>query len=150
MRNDRNTQSLDNRQQQLIEEFLQLSEWAERYQYLIELGGSLPPMPTSWRTDHNRVPECRGDTFLARERRDGLLFLHAASDTPILAGVLALIVEVYSGMPPSEILRYPPVLLDQIGLTQNLSPHRRGALLRIHERLVVLATNIEMPRRLAS
>lgn len=150
MRNDWSTQSIEARQQRMIEEFLQLGEWAERYQYLIELGGKLPAMRTSWRTDRSRVPECRGDTFLAGESRDGRLFLHAASDIPILAGVLALIVEVYSGMPASEVLRHPPMLLDRIGLTHNLSRHRRAALLHIHERLISLATNVEMLRRLAS
>jgi sulfur transfer protein SufE len=84
------------------------------------------------------------------ERRDGLLFLHACSDRPVVAGILALIVGLYSGLAPAEIVRHPPVLLDRVGLTHRLSPHRRVALLRIHERLAALAADIGAPRRLVS
>lgn len=144
------TLSVPERQRHLIDEFLLLDEWAERYQHLIDLGKRLAPIPAPLRIDRNRVPACRGQTFLAGQRQNNLIVLHASSDTPILAGILALILDVYSGRPPAEILRHPPVLFDRIGLTQNLSPHRRAALLGIHERLIAVVADVEAPRRLAS
>ncbi|MCS0504759.1 SufE family protein [Ancylobacter mangrovi] len=146
----RSGETIAERQQRLIDEFLLIDEWADRYLHLSEVARSLPPLPATFRADYYRVPECPSNTFLAGERKNGVLFLHAASDTPILAGILALVVELYCGEPPAEILRHPPVILDRIGLTKNLSPHRRVALLRIHERLVALASDVDGTRRLAS
>ena len=142
--------SVAERQSRLADEFLFIDEWGDRYQYLIELGKRLPPMPAGLRTECNRLPECAGETFFAGERSDGRLFLHAASDMPVLAGILALIVEIYSGGELAAILRHPPAIFDRTGLTTMLSPHRRVALLRIHERLVRLASDRAAPRRLAS
>lgn len=138
------------RQQRLIDEFLLFDSWAERYQHLIELGGFLPPLPRALRIDRNRVPACGGGTFLAGERQEGHLFLHATSDMPVPSGLLAIMLRIYSGARPADILRHPPVLLDRIGLTHRLSPHRRIVLLHIHERLLTLASDHETSGKLVS
>ncbi|MGX9393938.1 SufE family protein (plasmid) [Nitrobacteraceae bacterium UC4446_H13] len=144
------TLSIEERQRRISEEFRQFDDWIERYQYLIEYGEGLPAIAASLRIPANHISECHGSTFLAGERREGLLFLYAASDIPILAGVLALLVNVYSGMPPRDILRHPAVMFEQIGLIRNLSPHRRASLIGINQRLVALASDISWPGRLAS
>lgn len=142
--------SIQERQERLVEEFLLFDDWAERYQYLVDLGRGLPPFPPSLRSKRHRIAGCDGQTFLSATRRDGRLFLYGASDMPVLAGILAILIRVYSGETPTDVLRHPPLLLDRIGLTRRLSPHRRLALLRIHERLLALAGDLDASGRLAS
>lgn len=142
--------SIPERQQRLVDEFLLFDSWDERYRYLIELGELLPPLPRPMRADRYRVPACGSATFLAGERQNGRLFLHAASDMPMPARLLAILLRIYSDAPPADILRHPPVLLDRIGLTHRLSPHRRIVLLHIHERLLTLASDHETSGKLVS
>ena len=144
-----NTSILE-RQARLIDEFLLFEDWAERYQYLIDLGRGLSPLPPSARVERGRIAGCHGETFLSATRQDGRLFFYGASDMPVPAGILAILVHIYSGETPSDILRHPPVLLDRIGLTRRLSPHRRLALVRIHERLLALASDLDTSGKLAS
>ena len=146
---DESTSIVDH-QKQLIEEFLLFENWAERYQYLIDLGDALAPLPVSMRTDANRITGCHSETFLIGVRTNGQLRFHGASDMPTLAGLLAIIIRVYSNKAPADILRHPPDLLDSIGLTKILSPHRRVALLRIHERLITLASDMPEVSKRAS
>lgn len=147
---ERASNSVAERQKRITDEFLLLDDWNDRYHHLIDLGKSLPPLAPCHYSDCNRVAECHGNTFLAGQQTDRRLLLFGASDIPILAGILAVLIDVYSGFPTAEILRHPPVFLDNIGLTRRLSPHRRVALLRIHERLLALAADSEVPQKLAS
>jgi cysteine desulfuration protein SufE len=142
--------SILERQEHLIEEFLLFDDWADRYQYLIDLGRSLPPFPPSLQSERHRIAGCDGQTFLSATRQDGRLFLYGASDMPVPAGILAILSRIYSGETPADILRHPPVLLDRIGLTRRLSPHRRLVLARIHERLLALASDLDASGKLAS
>ncbi|MGA1834172.1 SufE family protein [Rhizobium wenxiniae] len=142
--------SIIDRQRDLIDEFMLFDDWAERYQYLIDLGETLPPLPSSMRTDANRIAGCYSETYLAAEWMNGRLQLQGASEMPALAGLLAIAIRVYSGEVAGDILRHPPKLFDQIGLTRRLSPHRRVALLQIHERLIALASGFPEASKLAS
>lgn len=126
-------------QRRLIEEFEIFHGWSERYQYLIELGGRLAPIPEAMKIDRNRIRNCLGDAWLAGTRRNGLLYLSAASQTDVLGGLLAIAVEVYSGRPPDQILSHPLIVLETTGLRQRLSPHRLAAYAEITTRLRVLA-----------
>jgi cysteine desulfuration protein SufE len=83
---------------------------------------------------------CRGDAWLAGIRRDGRLYLSAASETGVLAGLLAIIVEVYSGRAAEDVLHHPLVVLETTGLSQRLSPHRLAACREILVRLRELAS----------
>jgi cysteine desulfuration protein SufE len=126
-------------QRRLIEEFEIFDSWSERYQYLIELGRRLAPIPEIMKTDRNRIRNCQSDAWLAGIRRNGLLYLSAASQTDVLAGLLAIAVEVYSGQPPDRILSHPLIVLEATGLRQRLSPHRLAAHAEITTRLRALA-----------
>lgn len=142
--------SITVRQQRLIDEFASLEGWSDRYQHLSDLGRLMPPMPPALRIEQNRVRECQNDTFLAGVHSADCLDLFGASDAPVLAGILAILVDLYSGERPADILRHPPVIFDRIGLTRQLSPHRRIALLHIHDRLTTIASGFLGERRLAS
>jgi cysteine desulfuration protein SufE len=114
--------------------------WIERYETLIDLGRRLAPMPVSLRNDRNRIRTCQGDAWLAGIRHDGRLYLSAASETGVLAGLLAIIVEVYSGRAAEDVLGHPLVVLETTGLSQRLSPHRLAAYREILARLRELAS----------
>lgn len=126
-------------QRRLIEEFEIFEGWSERYEYLIELGRRLMPIPETMRDDRDRIRNCRGDAWLAGFLRNGLLYLSAASQTKVLAGLLAIVVEVYSGHSPDEILSHPLTVLETTGLRQHLSPHRLAAYGEIISQLRALA-----------
>jgi cysteine desulfuration protein SufE len=99
-------------------------DWMDRYGYIIELGRKLPPFPEAWANDAHRVPGCQSRVWLEAEARDGLLFFAGASDAAIVSGLVALLLRVYSGRSPADILATDPVFLKDLGLIEALSTNR--------------------------
>lgn len=99
-------------------------DWMDRYQLIIDLGRKLPPFPAAWMDDTHRVPGCQSKVWMQAESRDGCLFLAGASDAAIVAGLVALLLRVYSGRTPAEILATDPVFLKELGLLEALSTNR--------------------------
>ena len=99
-------------------------DWMDRYQFIIELGRKLPPFPEEWANDDHRVPGCQSRVWMEAQLRDGQLFLAGASDAAIVSGLVALLLRVYSGRSPSEILATDPVFLKDLGLLEALSTNR--------------------------
>jgi cysteine desulfuration protein SufE len=126
-------------QRRIVDEFEFVDDWIERYETLIDFGRRLEPMPASLRNDSNRIRTCQGDAWLAGIRRDGRFYLSAASETRVLAGLLAIVVEVYSGRAAEDVLDDPLVVLETTGLSGRLSPHRLAAYREILARLRELA-----------
>jgi cysteine desulfuration protein SufE len=126
-------------QRRIIEDFELAPSWSERYETLIEFGRRLAPMPMNLRVDRNRIRNCHGQAWLAGVRRDGRVFFSAASEADVVAGLLAIIVEVYSGCEPDEILFNPLTVLEATGLRDRLSPHRVASYREIMARLTDLA-----------
>lgn len=110
------------------EEFAFFGDWAERYQYLIDLGRKLPPFPEAWKTDEHRLHGCQSMVWIvARGDRDRLDF-HAISDSAIVSGLIFLALRVYSGRPAAEIAATEPDYIADIGLARHLSPTRSNGL----------------------
>jgi cysteine desulfuration protein SufE len=126
-------------QRRIIEEFEMVPSWNERYEILIEFGRRLAPMPMSLRVDRNRIRNCHGRAWLAGVRHEGRLFFSAASEADVVAGLLAIVVEVYSGSAPDEIRFNPLTVLEATGLRDRLSPHRVASYKEIVARLTDLA-----------
>ena len=99
-------------------------DWMDRYQHLIDLGRKLPPFPPGWQDDAHRVPGCQSQVWMEAELRDGRLLLAGASDAAIVSGLVALLLRVYSGRPPAEVLATDPVFLKDLGLLEALSTNR--------------------------
>jgi cysteine desulfuration protein SufE len=127
-------------ERRIIGEFETFDDWRDRYETLIEFGRRLAPMPPSLRVDRNRIRNCHGDAWLSGMRRNGLLYLSAASEADVVAGLLAIVVEVYSGRSPDEILSHPLIVLEATGLHDRLSPHRLASYAEIMARLKDLAS----------
>ena len=106
------------------EELEMFDDWMDRYQFIIELGRKLPPYPEAWADDAHRVPGCQSRVWMEAELRDGQLFLAGASDAAIVSGLVALLLRVYSGRSPEEILATDPVFLKDLGLLEALSTNR--------------------------
>jgi len=106
------------------EELEVFDDWMDRYQFIIELGRKLPAFPPKWMDDGHRVPGCQSQVWMEAEERDGKLFLAGASDAAIVAGLVALLLRVYSGRPKQEVLQTDPVFLSELGLIGALSTNR--------------------------
>lgn len=120
--------SIDEIQQELIEEFGFFDDWTDRYQYLIDLGRQLPEFPPEWRTEDYRLHGCQSQVWIRHERRDGVIHFDAISDSAIVSGLIALLLRVYSDRRADEILATEPAFIRSIGLDSHLSPTRKNGL----------------------
>ncbi|MFT5500233.1 MAG: cysteine desulfuration protein SufE [Woeseiaceae bacterium] len=115
-------------QQELVEEFSFFDNWMDRYQYIIDLGRRLPEFPQSEKIEANRIKGCQSQVwFIAGQRGDKLEF-QAISDAAIVSGLIALLLRVYSGRKPQEILSTPADFVADLQLDQHLSPTRSNGL----------------------
>lgn len=113
----------------IVDEFDLLGDWEERYKYLIDMGKALPDMPESERTDTNKVKGCVSQVWLVTEPAENTLTFRADSDAHIVRGLAALLLRVYSGRTPAEILSVDArEVLKRIGLSEHLSPQRSNGL----------------------
>lgn len=115
-------------QRELIEEFGLFDDWMDRYQYLIDLGRRLPEFPDELRTDEHRIRGCQSQVWFVPEKRDGRLYFQAISDAAIVSGLIALLLRLYSGREPRDILDTPPDFVDALELQSHLSPTRSNGL----------------------
>lgn len=130
-------------QARLVADYQSLPAWEERYQKIIALGRSLPPLPEEFRTDANKVRGCSSTVWLFATiesvgGRD-LITYHSDSDAAIPKGLVALLVQVYSGHTAKEILAAPPEFIEELGLNQNLSSNRANGLTAMVKQLMAYA-----------
>lgn len=116
-------------------------DWADRFQHLIDLGRGLPTFPEEWRREANRMDGCQAAVWLVAGWRDGRLHAVAASDSAIVAGLVAILLEVFHGRTAREILDAPSDIAAAIGLSEHLSAGRRNGLAGMIQRLRDLARN---------
>ena len=119
----------------IAEELEIFDDWMERYQYIIELGHKLPPFPDEWANDAHRVPGCQSKVWMHAERRGENLFFAGAADAAIVAGLVALLLRVYSGRTPAEIIATDPVFLKDLGLLEALSTNRGNGIASMARKL---------------
>lgn len=131
--------SIKDIQAQIIEDFSFLPEWDERYAYLIEIGQKQEPLPDEYRSDENIVRGCQSMVWLHRECRQGQVYLKADSDSLIVKGLAALLLQVFSGQPAEEVLKADLVFFEEIGLKKHLSSQRANGLLAMVEEIKVFA-----------
>jgi len=115
-------------QETIAEEFAFFDDWSERYQYLIDLGKRLPPLPEEWKTEANRLQGCQSMVWIVPEGNADKLDFHAISDSTIVSGLICLALRVYSGRSAAEILATSPDYIANIGLAKHLSPTRSNGL----------------------
>ncbi|MDE2515058.1 MAG: SufE family protein [Rhodospirillales bacterium] len=114
-------------------------DWEGRYQFIIDLGRALPAFPDAWADDAHRVAGCQSRVWIEAARRDGKLFLAGASDAAIVSGLVALLLRVYSGRAPAEILATDAGFLKELGLLEALSTNRGNGIAAMARRIHALA-----------
>jgi cysteine desulfuration protein SufE len=115
-------------QQALIEEFAFFDNWMDRYQYLIDLGRRLPPFPEELKTDEYRIRGCQSQVWFVPHKAGDRLEFQAISDAAIVSGLIAVLLRLYSGKRPREILDTPAEFVQALNLEAHLSPTRSTGL----------------------
>jgi cysteine desulfuration protein SufE len=115
-------------QREVIEEFGLFDNWMDRYQYLIDLGKRLPEFPEERKTEQNKVRGCQSQVWFIGEARDHRLYFRATSDAAIVSGLIALLLRIYSGKYPADIVSTPADFVGALQLEQHLSPTRSNGL----------------------
>ena len=126
-------------QDEIIEEFSELDDWMDRYQLLIDLGNEQEPLDEKYKTDQNLIDGCQSRVWLQADYKDGLLYFTAESDALIVKGIVALLIRVLSGHMPQEILDADLYFIEQIGLREHLSPTRSNGLLAMVKQMRMYA-----------
>ena len=130
---------LESRQQQIIDEFSVFTDWMDKYEYLIELGKELEPLPDSDKTEQNLIKGCQSQVWLTANYADGLVIFRADSDAIITKGIIGLLIKVLSGLSPKEIIDADLHFIDAIGLRENLSPTRSNGLVSMIKQIKMYA-----------
>jgi len=115
-------------QQELVDEFDMFDDWMARYEHVIDLGKQLADFPEEWKTDENKIRGCQSQVWLNMQLQDGKLQIDGISDAAIVSGLVAIVLRVYSGQTPQDILNAKPDFIADIGFTDHLSPTRSNGL----------------------
>lgn len=126
-------------QDEIIQEFADFDDWMDRYQLLIDLGSSQPKLDDKYKTEQNLIDGCQSRVWLQADMKDGLLHFQAESDALIVRGIVALLVRVLSDHTPQEILRADLYFIESIGLREHLSPTRSNGLLSMLKQMKLYA-----------
>jgi len=128
-------------QKELVEEFSFFDNWFDRYQYIIDLGRRLPEFPESEMTDANKIKGCQSQVWFVAQKDDGRLNFQAISDAAIVSGLIALLLRIYSGRRPEDILETPADFVAALELEQHLSPTRSNGLSSMLQAIRAFASN---------
>ena len=115
-------------EQQIIDEFANFDEWLDRYAYLIDLGKDCPQIDEKDKNPQNLIKGCQSNVWLSCEQRDGRLYFRADSDAVITRGIISLLIRAFDGQTPADILAADITFIDAIGLREHLSPTRSNGL----------------------
>ena len=122
--------SINEIQDEIIEEFAEFDDWMDKYQLLIDLGSDQQPLPAEYKTEQNLIDGCQSRVWLQADLADnGHLMFRAESDALIVKGIVTLLIRVLSDHTPAEILQADLYFIDRIGLREHLSPTRSNGLL---------------------
>lgn len=141
---DNMEKSLKDIENEVVDEFSMFDEWLDKYEYLIELGKSLKDYPETAKTDDRLIKGCQSRVWLDYKVEDGKIYFNADSDAIITKGIISLLIRIYSGRNPEEILSSDFSVVDRIGLKENLSPTRANGLVSMIGKIrEVAAENIQ-------
>lgn len=141
--------TINERQDEIIEEFECLDDWMDKYQMLIDLGGELEPLPEQYKTEQNLIDGCQSRVWVqcetsSEENGEKVMHLQADSDALIVKGIVALLLRVLNDQRPEDVLNADLYFIERIGLHEHLSPTRSNGLLSMVKRIRTMAfENIE-------
>lgn len=131
--------TINETQNEIIEEFSEVDDWMDRYSMIIDLGNALPPIDAKYKTPEHLIEGCQSRVWLNAEYRDGRVEYTADSDAIIVKGIIALLIRVLNDHTPQEIIDSDLYFIDRIGLAENLSPTRSNGLLAMVKQMRLYA-----------
>jgi cysteine desulfuration protein SufE len=134
-----NPRSINEIQDEIIDEFSMFDDWMQRYEYMIELGKSLELIDEKYKTDDYTIKGCQSKVWVFAELKDQFIQFTADSEAIITKGIIALLLRVFSGQKPQDILDAELYFIDQIGLKEHLSPTRANGLLSMIKQIKLYA-----------
>lgn len=133
------TMTINEVQDEVVEEFADLTDWMDKYQLLIDIGNEQQPLDERYKVENNLIDGCQSRVWLQADYRDDRIYFAAESDALIVKGIIALLIRVLSGHTPDEILSADLYFIDRIGLKEHLSPTRSNGLLAMVKQMRVYA-----------
>ena len=134
-----NNMTINEIQDEIIEEFEEFDDWMDKYQLLITMGEEQEPLPAEFKTEQNLIDGCQSRVWLVCDEREGKLQFRAESDALIVKGIVSLLIRVVTDHTPQEILDADLYFIPQIGLTEHLSPTRSNGLLAMVKQIRMYA-----------
>ncbi|MGB0198622.1 MAG: SufE family protein [Flavobacteriaceae bacterium] len=131
--------SIEKVQTEIIEEFALFDDWMQRYEYMIDLGKSLPLIDPKYKTDNHIIKGCQSKVWVHADMEDDKVVFTADSDAIITKGIIAILIRAFSNHSPQEILDADTTFIDQIGLKEHLSPTRANGLVSMIKQLKLYA-----------
>lgn len=126
-------------QEEIVDEFSMFDDWMQRYEYIIELGKSLPLIDEKYKTEENIIKGCQSKVWVHADEKDGNVFFTADSDAILTKGIIAILIRTFSNHSPKEILEANTDFIDEIGLKEHLSPTRANGLVSMIKQIKMYA-----------
>ncbi|MDR2222661.1 MAG: SufE family protein [Flavobacteriaceae bacterium] len=126
-------------QEEIIDDFSMFDDWMQRYEFIIELGKSLPLIDEKYQVAENLIKGCQSQVWLHAEEKDGRIFFTANSDAILTKGIIAILIRVFSGQKAIEIVNADMSFIDEIGLKEHLSPTRANGLVSMIKQIKMYA-----------
>ena len=130
-------------QNEIIDEFSMFDDWMQRYEYIIELGKTLPVMDEKYKTDDNIIKGCQSKVWLHAEEKDNRVCFTADSDAILTKGIIAILIRVFNNQKPKDILDANTDFIEEIGLNEHLSPTRANGLVSMIKQIKLYALAFE-------
>ncbi len=130
-------------QEEIVSEFSMFDDWMQRYEYMIELGKSLPKIEEQYKTDEHLIKGCQSRVWVHADLEDGNVVFTADSDAIITKGIIAILIRAFSNQKPADILAAKTEFIDEIGLKEHLSPTRANGLVSMIKQLKMYALAYE-------
>jgi cysteine desulfuration protein SufE len=130
-------------QEEIVEEFSMFDDWMQRYEYMIELGKSLPKIAEEYKTDDHLIKGCQSKVWVHADLEDGKVVFTADSDAIITKGIIGILIRAFSNQTPADILQAKMDFIDEIGLKEHLSPTRANGLVSMIKQLKLYALAYE-------
>ena len=130
-------------QDEIVDEFSMFDDWMQRYEYIIELGKTLPLIDEKYKTEENIIKGCQSKVWLQGEEKDGKITFTADSDAILTKGIIAILIRTFSNQKPSAILEANTDFIDEIGLNEHLSPTRANGLVSMIKQIKMYALAFE-------
>jgi len=135
--------SIDQIQDELVNEFMFFDDWMEKYEHLISLGKVMPVIDQEQKTDQNLIKGCQSKVWLSAAVVDGKLSLKADSDAILTKGIVSMLIRVFDGQTPQDILDANLTFVDKIGLKEHLSPTRANGLMSMIKQIKFYAVALQ-------